>query len=148
MKVILLSKSAKLPQRSTRGSAGLDLFANKGVVVPGSTVKGKRVDIGHILVPTGIAIEIPAHCVGRIGARSGLSAKYNIEVGAGWIDPDYRGEVFIELKNLSSSPFRIAKGDKIAQLFLLKVSTTKIKLAKTLAYSERGEAGFGSTGMR
>jgi dUTP pyrophosphatase len=148
MKVQILSKSAKVPMRSTRGSAGLDLFASKEILVPGSTVRRKRIDIGHMLVPTGIAVEIPGGCVGRIGSRSGLSAKNNIEVGAGWIDPDYRGEVFVELKNFGSSPFQIAKGDKIAQLFLMKISNEKIKLVRVLAPSKRGKGSFGSTGMR
>jgi dUTP pyrophosphatase len=148
MKVQLLSKSAKAPARSTLGSAGLDLFASKETVLPGSTVRGKRVNIGHMLVSTGIAVDIPAGYVGRIGSRSGLSAKNNIEVGAGWIDPDYRGEVFVELKNLNSLPFRIAKGDKIAQLFLIKISNEKVMLVRSLPASKRGKGGFGSTGMR
>lgn len=147
MKVQLLSRSAKIPKKSTRGSAGFDLFSSKEIVLPGSTVKEKRINVGHILIPTGIAVEIPEGCVGRIGSRSGLSANNNIEVGAGWIDPDYRGEIFVELKNLGSSPFRIATGDKIAQLFLLKVSTEKLKSARALSSSKRGAAGFGSTGM-
>ena len=99
MKVIRLSPKAKLPLKASESAAGYDLFASEAAVVPASVVRDGRVEIGHALVGTGIAVSLPPGHVGRIGSRSGLSTRHNIEVGAGWIDPDYRGEVKIEMKN-------------------------------------------------
>src|SRR5439155_2237994 len=101
VKVTKLSPNARVPVKATAGAAGYDLFASEATVVPASTVRDGRVEIGHALVATGIAISLPPGHVGRIGSRSGLSTRHNIEVGAGWIDPDYRGELMIELKNFS-----------------------------------------------
>jgi len=86
--------------------------------------------------------------VGRIGSRSGLSVAKNIEVGAGWIDPDYRGEIKVELKNLSSHDFIVDAAARIAQLFILSVATPDLEETNALPPSTRGAGGFGSTGMR
>ena len=105
-------------------------------------------DIGRAVVRTGIAIELPPGTVGRIGSRSGLSVKKNIEVGAGWIDPDYRGEVLVELKNLSSVEVVFEIGDRIAQLFVMRVQHPRITWTKSLSATKRGAGGFGSTGTK
>ena len=147
MKVTRLSPRAKLPVQASEGAAGYDLFASEAAVVPASTMRDGRVEIGHALVGTGIAISLPAGHVGRIGSRSGLSVKHNIEVGAGWIDPDYRGEVKIEMKNFSGQDFLVEAGMRIAQLFILPFASPKLEDADGLPPSARGAGGFGSTGL-
>jgi len=128
------------------GSAGYDLFAAEEVTIPPSATDDCGcVDIGRGLVPVGIAIEIPTHTVGRIGSRSGLSTEKNIEVGAGWIDSDYRGELMVELKNLSSTEFVVRPGDRIAQLIVLPIVKFILTETEQLQDTARGIAGFGST---
>ena len=147
MKVTCLSPQAKLPMKASEGAAGYDLFASEAAVVPASAMRDGRVEIGHALVGTGIAISLPAGHVGRIGSRSGLSVKHNIEVGAGWIDPDYRGEVKIEMKNFSGQDFLVEEGMRIAQLFILPFASPKLEETDGLPTSARGTGGFGSTGL-
>ena len=148
MKVARLSLKAKLPVKASKGAAGYDLFASEAAVVPASAVRDGRVEIGHALVGTGIAISLPPGHVGRIGSRSGLSTRQNIEVGAGWIDPDYRGEVKIEMKNFSGQDFIVEEGMRIAQLFILPFASLELEEADGLPPSARGVGGFGSTGLR
>jgi len=143
VKVTKLSPNAKVPVKATDGAAGYDLFASEATVIPASTVRDGRVEIGHALVATGIAISLPPGHVGRIGARSGLSTRHNIEVGAGWIDPDYRGELKIELKN-----FVVEVGMRIAQLLVLPFASPEVEVTDELPRSARGAGGFGSTGLR
>jgi dUTP pyrophosphatase len=145
-KVCKLVSHAKTPQRASQGAAGYDLFASESIVIPGARATKNRVFIGRGLVSTGISIEVPRNSVGRIGSRSGLSVKHNIEVGAGWIDSDYRGEVKVELKNLGQSPFAIKRGMRIAQLILLKIHNISPKTVNKLTHSKRGHQGFGSSG--
>ena len=75
-----------------------------------------------------------------------LSVKYNIEVGAGWVDSDYRGEVMVELKNLGGTPFRVEVGARIAQLFIVRLEDVEIEVVASLSQTQRGKGGFGSTG--
>ena len=147
MKIIRLSPQAKLSAKASEGATGYDLFASEAIVVPASMVRDGRVDIGHALVGTGIAVSLPPGHVGRIGSRSGLSTRHNIEVGAGWIDPDYRGEVKIELKNFSSQDFVVEAGMRIAQLIVLPFASPEIEPVENLPPSTRGAGGFGSTGL-
>lgn len=131
----------------TGGSGGFDLYAADGAEVPPARCDGDgHVEIGRALVSTGIEIELPMGTVGRIASRSGLSVKCNVEVGAGWIDSDYRGTLMVELKNLSSRPFKIDQGDRIAQLVILPVVDAEIRVVTGLNETERGASGFGSTG--
>ncbi|HEY3197671.1 MAG TPA: dUTP diphosphatase [Nitrospirales bacterium] len=148
MKICRLSSRAKFPQRATEGAAGYDLFAAERTVIPGARASEGRVDIGRALVPTGLALSIPAGHVGRIGSRSGLSVKSNIETGAGWIDADYRGEVKVELKNFSGQDFIVEEGDRIAQLIILPIVTPDLEPIDRLPSTERGGGGFGSTGTQ
>ena len=147
MKITRLSPQARLPVKASAGAAGYDLFASESAVVPASAVRDGRVVIGHALVGTGLAISLPPGHVGRIGARSGLSVKHNIEVGAGWIDPDYRGEVKIEMKNFSDRDFIVEAGMRVAQLFILPCASPVLEEADSLPSSARGAGGFGSTGL-
>lgn len=146
MKVTLLSPGAKAPVKATPCSAGVDLFATTHVLVPGTAVRKKKAKTGRALIPTGVAVVIPNGCVGRISSRSGLSVRHNIEVGAGWIDSDYRGEIHVELKNFGSDDFHVTPGMRVAQLILLKIEPIKIQIVKSLPRSKRSRGGFGSTG--
>ena len=147
VKISLLSDQAKIPTRMTDGSAGYDLYAAVDAVIPAAAISQSRtVDIGRCLVPVGLAIELPIGTVGRIAARSGLSTKFNIEVGAGWIDSDFRGEVMVELKNLSSDDYKITAGDRIAQLILLETLQAELVPSDKLESTFRGTSGMGSTG--
>lgn len=144
-----LHPHAILPTRATSGAACYDLRAVDPVVVPGSqTNQDGSVDIGHAFIATGWALCVPPGFVGRVGARSGLSFKNHLEVGAGWIDEDFRGEVRVKLINLSSRPFQIQVGDRIAQLALVKIATPPAEEVMDLPTSARGEQGFGSTGLQ
>ena len=147
MKIAKLFPEAKAPIKSTSEAAGFDLFAQETTQVPGSVTESGHVVIGRALIPTGIAVAIPSGCVGRIGSRSGLSVKHNIEVGAGWVDPDYRGEVMVELKNLGPEHFQVEKGTRIAQLFILRLAEVEVEIVDSLFDTDRSDGGFGSTGV-
>ena len=147
MKVTRLSPQAKLPLRASEHAAGFDLFADERAVIPASRANGGTVDIGRALIGTGIALSLPPGHVGRIGSRSGLSVTKNIEVGAGWIDSDYRGEIKVELKNFSSQEFVVEQGQRIAQLIILPIATPELEPVEDLPPSSRGADGFGSTGL-
>lgn len=101
---------------------------------------------GKMVVKTDIQIELPEGCYGRIAPRSGLAAKNFIDVGAGVVDEDYRGNLGVVLFNHSDVKFAIAKGDRIAQLICEKIFYPQLEEVKTLSETERGAGGFGSTG--
>ena len=88
--------------------------------------------------------------VAVICARSGLSAKHGIALanGIGVVDPDYRGEIFVSVVNLSDKDYTIEDGERIAQLMFLPVIRAEFELSEQLSETERGEGGFGSTGSR
>ncbi len=117
-------------------------------MIPAAQMLEGRVNIGRALVPTGVALDIPERHVGRVGSRSGLSVKHNIEVGAGWIDSDYRGELKVELKNFSGLEFIVEEGDRIAQLIILSIVTPALEEVDSLSPTTRGTRGFGSTGAQ
>ena len=98
---------------------------------------------------TGIALAIPHGFEGQVRPRSGLALKHGVTVlnAPGTIDADYRGEVKVILINHGPAPFRIARGDRIAQLVVAAVTPVKFEHAETLPGTERGEGGFGSTGI-
>ena len=147
VRVSLLNDRARIPTKMTSGSAGYDLYAAVDTVVPAAATSADGgVDIGRCLVPLGIAFELPDGAVGRIAARSGLSTRLNVEVGAGWIDSDFRGEVMVELKNLSSVDFKVRAGDRIAQLILLTTVSAEFITCEELDSTTRGTSGMGSTG--
>ncbi len=145
--VKLIHPAAQPPRKMTDGSAGFDLFAAESVEIPPTSCEPDgRAEVGRAIVPTGIVVELPQGTVGRVASRSGLSVKSNIEAGAGWIDSDYRGELMVELKNLSSKPYRVDQGDRIAQLVILPVVEVEVSIATQVEETPRGASGFGSTG--
>ena len=103
VKIKRVNKNAKLPVRGTNGPAGYDLAAVEATVVPAH---------GKYLVKTGLAMALPPGCYGRIAPRSGLALKKFIDVGAGIIDADYRGEVGAVLFNFGDEDFVVNMGDK------------------------------------
>lgn len=132
-----------LPAYQTVDSSGLDLRAAVPPDQPLVIEPGK-----WALVPTGIRIAIPPGFEGQVRARSGLALKSGIGVlnGPGTIDADYRGPVGVILFNFSGKPFTIQRGDRIAQLVLMKVDRLKWVITKDLPVTHRGDGGFGHTG--
>jgi dUTP pyrophosphatase len=133
-----LHPAAKIPRRESHGAAGYDLSSAVDVTIP----PGSRA-----VVSTGIAIAVPEGTYGRVAPRSGLAAKHGIDVLAGVIDEDYRGEVGVILLNTDSTAFSIAAGDRIAQLVLEKIETPLVAVVTDLGSTARGGGGFGSTGV-
>lgn len=147
IKIKFLRENAKLPSKYSNGSAGFDLYATEEAIVPASVIDSEgRLDVGRAIVPIGLAIQLPSGTVGKLASRSGLSTQFNIEVGAGWIDNDYRGEIMVELRNFGSQEYRVRPGDRIAQLIVLNVATANIGFVDQLDDSKRGSRGFGSSG--
>ena len=138
LQVKKLVEKARLPVKGSIYAAGYDLHAIEDGVVPAR---------GKALICTGLAFGIPVGNYGRIAPRSGLAAKNSIDVGAGVIDSDYRGEVKVLLFNFSDTDFKIAEGDRIAQMIIEKYTITALTEVETLDETVRGEGGFGSTGV-
>ena len=103
---------------------------------------------GKCLVKTGLKMALPIGCYGRIAPRSGLAIKKFIDIGAGIIDADYRGEVGVILFNFSDQEFVVNMGDRIAQIIFEKIKTPTIKESEILDGTDRGAGGYGSTGTR
>ncbi len=97
---------------------------------------------------TDIQIELPTGCYGRVAPRSGLAAKNFIDVGAGVIDEDYRGNVGVVMFNHADQEFEVKKGDRIAQLICEQIFYPEIEQVEELSTTERGAGGFGSTGTK
>ncbi|KAJ7774232.1 dUTPase-like protein [Mycena maculata] len=132
-----LSEKAKLPTRGSPLSAGYDLYSAEKKVVPAH---------GKTLVDTQISIAVPAGTYGRVAPRSGLASKFMIDTGAGVIDADYRGVVFVLLFNHSDKDFQVEEGDRIAQLIIERIHTPDVLEVEDLDETLRGTGGFGSTG--
>lgn len=128
-----------LPAYQSAGASGLDVCAAEAMTIPA----GQR-----RLVPTGFAIEVPDGFEVQVRPRSGLALKHGITIlnAPGTIDADYRGEVFALLFNTSLGPFKVDRGQRIAQLIVQPVFRVEVEEADELSETERGTAGFGSTG--
>ena len=131
-----------LPEYATPLSAGVDLRAALDAPVV-------LAPLGRALIPTGLYMQIPAGYEGQVRPRSGLAAKKGVTVlnTPGTIDADYRGEIRVILINLGKEPFVIKKGDRIAQMVVAPVTRAVWQPVEALAESERGEGGFGHTGV-
>lgn len=143
MKIRIINHSRHpLPQYATPLSAGVDLRANLDapVTLP---------PMGRCLVPTGLRIALPAGYEAQVRPRSGLALKHGITLlnTPGTIDADYRGEIGVIMANLSAKPFTIADGDRIAQLVVARHETAEWEAVETLDDTERGEGGFGHSGV-
>lgn len=138
------SQGLALPAYQTEGSAGMDLAAAVAEDAPIELQPGKRA-----LVPTGLAVAVPAGFEMQIRPRSGLAHKHGVTVlnTPGTVDSDYRGEVQVMLINLGDTPFEIRRGERIAQAVLAPVVQAEVTEFDTLDETARGTGGFGSTGQ-
>ena len=137
MQVQLLTPTAQAPARQSDQAAGYDLHLDEDLVLFPNERK---------LVSTGIAVAIPYGYYGRIAPRSSLAVKKYIDIGAGVVDSDYRGEVKVLLIYSGREKLVLERGDRIAQLILEKITLPEIEVVSCLDSTERGEGGFGSTG--
>ena len=144
MQVKIINRSShQLPAYETSMSAGMDVRANLE-----SAIELKPLE--RALIPTGLYLELPQGTECQVRPRSGLAYKKGITVlnSPGTIDADYRGEVGVLLINLSSEPFVVENGERIAQLVFAQVAQAEWEKAIVLSDTDRGEGGFGSTGVK
>lgn len=139
----LMGDSIPLPEYETDGSAGLDLRAcleEKSILEAGMSQ----------LIPIGFAmyLEDPA-LAALVVPRSGLGSKHGIVLGnlVGLIDSDYQGELKVPLWNRSTEDFLVSSGDRIAQMILVPIKQAKLKVVEDFSKTERGDKGFGSSGI-
>ena len=143
LKVKIINRSHhRLPEYATPQSAGVDLCANLDEPMTLSPLERK-------LVPTGLFIELPLGYEAQIRPRSGMALKNGITVlnAPGTIDADYRGEIGVVLINLSIKEFKINDGDRIAQMVIAAHEQAEWQETDMLSDTERGEGGFGHSGV-
>ena len=133
-----ISANAKTPVRGSLDAAGFDLFSAEEVTIP----PGARA-----CVKTDLKFAIPPGSYGRVAPRSGLAAKKSVDVGAGVVDADFRGNVQVLLLNFSDGDFKVVRGDRIAQLIIEKIRVVELREVETLPATDRGAGSFGSTGL-
>ncbi len=144
VKIKRVRESAQIPEYATPGSAALDLrsAADSAIIIPAHS---------RAAIPTGIAISpSDSSVVSIVCARSGLATKHGIALanGIGVIDSDYRGEILVSLMNSSDTDFTVEPGDRVAQLMFMPVLCAELLEVQSLDITERGEGGFGSTGVK
>ena len=141
LEIRLLHPDAVAPARMRGGDAGYDLRATERVSIPQADRR---------LVGTGIAIALPEGIAGLVTPRSGLAIEHGIGLlnAPGLIDPGYRGEIKVILQNASERRYTVEIGDRIAQLLLVPFWAPELEVVDELPASERGSAGFGSSGRR
>lgn len=140
---IINTSEHPLPSYETHASAGMDLRANLSKPI---TLK----PLERALIKTGLFIELPIGYEAQVRPRSGLAFKKGITVlnSPGTVDADYRGEIGVILVNLSSEPFVVENGERIAQLVIAKHERAEWQETIELSETSRGEGGFGSTGVK
>lgn len=138
-----VNPAAIIPEYATSGAAALDLryCGDEPIMLAVGEIRS---------IPTGLAIQTPDGIAAIVCARSGLAFKRGISLanGIGLIDSDYRGEICVGLKNHGSALFTVHPGDRIAQLMFMPVFAAKLIETDSLDKTERGEGGFGSTGIK
>lgn len=141
VKIKTLHKDAVVPEYKTKGAAGLDLTTiESATIVGGDTV----------LLKTGLAMAVPEGYEAQVRPRSGMSLKTKVRISnaPGTLDSDYRGEIGVIIDNTGINPISIEKGERVAQLVFNKIETARFKVVDNLDDTERGEGGFGSTGIK
>ena len=144
MKIKIVNKSKHpLPEYATPGSAGMDLRAN--IDAPITLAPGERK-----LIPTGIYIALPVGYEAQVRPRSGLALKYGIGLAnmLGTVDSDYRADVGVILINLGQEDFVVNDGERIAQMVITKHERAEWVVVYELDETERGEGGYGHTGVK
>lgn len=138
LKIKKLDDKAIMPQQSNDTDAGYDLFS----------IESKTIQPGQrAMIHTGIAMAIPNNYVGLIWPRSGLALKNGIDVLAGVVDSGYRGEACVVLQNHGTLPYEIHAGFRIAQILFQKVEYFRFQEVEELNEADRGDSGFGSSGV-
>jgi deoxyuridine 5'-triphosphate nucleotidohydrolase len=132
-----LDPRAALPSRGSSLSAGLDICSIENVAIE---------PLQRVLVPTGLAVAIPEGYYGRVAPRSGLATKKGLDVLAGVIDADYRGEILCLLYNSGNEAIHLPAQSKICQLIIERIITPTAVWTDEISATERGGGGFGSTG--
>lgn len=139
--VLRLDPTLPLPSYARIGDAGADLLAReRALLAPGG---------GRAAVPTGVALEIPQGYAGFVQPRSGMALHYGVTClnSPGLIDPGYRDEIRVVLVNTDpTSAYEVRRGDRIAQLVIMRVESATFQVGRDLSASERGSGGFGHTG--
>lgn len=140
LKVKKLNEDAIIPKFAHKGDAGMDLYSIEKVIIPKNETR---------LIKTGISIELPHMTEAQVRPRSGLALKHSITVlnSPGTIDEGYRGEIGVILINHGKEDFVVEKHMKIAQMVIKPIYEIHIEEVKDLSDTERGNGGFGSTGM-
>ena len=144
MKISIVNHSHHpLPEYATPLSAGLDLRANLEQPVTLAPLE-------RALIPTGLRIALPEGYEAQVRPRSGLAARHGLTLvnSPGTIDADYRGEISVILVNLSHEPFVVNDGERIAQLVVARHEQVQWSLVEELAPTQRGEGGFGHSGVK
>lgn len=142
MKIQIINRSRHaLPEYATPLSAGMDLRANIDAPIT-------LAPMARVLVPTGLYLALPSGFEAQVRPRSGMALKHGITClnTPGTIDADYRGEVGVILANLSTEPFTINDGDRIAQMVIARHEVAEWEVVETLDDTLRGAGGFGHTG--
>ncbi|MEA1960007.1 MAG: dUTP diphosphatase [Bacillota bacterium] len=131
-----------LPEYMTSGAAGVDLYAanDEDLHIP---------VMGRVLVPTGIAMALPQDVEAQIRPRSGLAIKHGLTLlnTPGTIDSDYRGEIKVIVINLGDKEYILKRGERIAQMIFSRIEKVEFTLVEKLNETDRGEGGFGHTGV-
>jgi len=132
-----LDPRATLPTRGSASSAGLDIYSIEDFTIgPGQ----------RLVARSGLSVAVPEGFYGRVAPRSGLAVKHGLDVLAGVIDADYRGELLCALYNSGDEPISLPAKSKICQLIIEKIATPAATWAEELTETARGAGGFGSTG--
>ncbi len=140
IKIQKIDNKTKIPNYAHHGDAGLDLYSiEKNYILKAGE---------HKKFATGIKMEIPPGYVGLVWDKSGLALKHCIKTMGGVIDSTYRGEILVILINLGKKDYEIEKDTKIAQMLFQKVEKAEIEEVKNLSDTQRGEGGFGSSGVK
>lgn len=139
IKVKKINPEARIPRYTINGDAAMELYSVENFTLKSSGLK---------VCPTGIAMTIPKGYVGLIWDKSGIALKKGIKTMGGVIDSNYCGEIGVLMKNLSDENYEINKGDKVAQMLIQKVENPVLEEVDDLKDTDRGENGFGSTGIR
>lgn len=134
---IKLDNGAIMPTRAHTTDAGLDLYSRETQIVPAKE---------SAIFDTGVHIELPPNTTGFLKSKSGLNVKHGL-TSEGVIDVGYTGSIVVKLFNNSGYDYKVNKGDKISQLVILPILTPDLELVETLDETERGNNGFGSTGV-
>lgn len=138
MKVMLDSPDAIMPTRAHPDDAGLDLYSREEqIILPGESA----------VFDTGVHAELPKGTFGKLESKSGLNVNYDIVSCGGTIDSGYVGSIKVKLYNLGKRPYMVRKGQKIVQMVIIPILTPELELVDRLEETERGEKGFGSSGL-